>query len=63
MKAHTASVATKRNRFVGADVPEDLFEEFKALADSHDRSFSAELRQAMRAHLEAHRGEGSAEAA
>lgn len=38
---------------VGALVPRQLREDFKAAAKKHDRSFSGELRQAMTAHIDA----------
>lgn len=40
-------------KWVSAQVPADLADDFKRLADAHDRSVSAELRRAMKAHLEA----------
>lgn len=44
-------------KFVGAQVPKDLVESFKALAKDNDRPFAAELRQAMRAHVDAHQAD------
>jgi hypothetical protein len=35
-------------------LPRDLVEEIRALADEHDRSLSAELRQALRSYLANH---------
>jgi predicted transcriptional regulator len=38
---------------IGANVPSSLRDELQAMADSHDRSFAAELRQAIRFYVEA----------
>lgn len=38
---------------LSANVPKDLYERFNDLAKSHERSLSAELRRAMRSHLDA----------
>lgn len=41
--------------FIGGQMPTALADELKDLAEKHDRPVSAELRQAVRAHVEAHR--------
>lgn len=40
--------------FIGGQMPTDLADELKNLADRNDRPVSAELRQAVRAHVSAH---------
>lgn len=44
---------TVETKWVSALVPAELADDFKAVADSHDRSVSAELRRAMKRHIEA----------
>jgi hypothetical protein len=48
---------------ISAMMPRQLKEEFAELAAAHDRSFSAELRQAMAAWLEQFEDEGRSAAA
>lgn len=38
--------------FISAQVPTDLYDSFKAIADEADRSVSAELRRVLKAHVE-----------
>lgn len=45
---------------IGGQVPTDLAEQFAAVAASHDRSVSAELRRVLKAHVEAHQSEEDA---
>ena len=42
--------------FVGLRIPSDLLNAFKKLAENNDRSFSAEVRRAMNAHLNSQQG-------
>ena len=43
--------------YISARVPADLAHAFGQVAEAHDRTISAELRQAMREHLAATSGE------
>lgn len=40
---------------LGGQVPTDLAEQFAQVARDHDRSVSAELRRALKAHVDAHK--------
>jgi hypothetical protein len=46
-----AEIEQERTTVLSASVPPSLVEAFKACARAHDRTLSAELRVAMRAHL------------
>ena len=37
---------------IGGPVPADLADAFRAVAEKHDRSVSAELRRALKAHID-----------
>lgn len=45
---------------IAARVPVEMVEQLNAIADRNDRSTSAELRLALKAHIEAHREKGAA---
>lgn len=47
-------------KWISAQVPADLADDFKRIADEQDRSVSAELRRVMKAHVEAHLKENAA---
>lgn len=55
--------AVEEMRHLSAQVPASLVEEIEALADRHDRSKSAEVRLALKAHIDASRGEDEEAAA
>jgi predicted DNA-binding protein len=46
--------------WVGGQVPAQLSERLKRVADQNERSMAAELRVAVRAHVEAHENEEKA---
>lgn len=46
--------------WVGGQVPAQLSDRLKKVADRNDRSMAAELRVAVRAHVEAHESEDKA---
>lgn len=50
-----------RTVHIGGPVPADLAEAFRAVADKHDRSVSAELRRAIKAHIDRDAALGVAE--
>lgn len=50
---------TEERTLVGARVEPELAQRFTALAQSHDRSVSAELRQAMRDRLDRENQKGA----
>lgn len=45
---------------IGGPVPTDLAEAFRAVAEKHDRSVSAELRRAIKAHIDRDAADGAA---
>lgn len=54
------SAEVKELTWVSAQVPRDLADNFRRVADAHERSVSGELRQALREYVEQHKNEAAA---